>query len=59
MYEQLLSKDIAISALILFGVLFGLIYLMAIYAKLKRRRKKPAIEYGITDFMRQIRSGKV
>jgi hypothetical protein len=48
MYRDFLYSDITLAVLIPFCI--G----MAIIAKVKRRRKRRAIEYGIKDFMRQI-----
>jgi hypothetical protein len=56
MYNQIASRDIALTLLILFTSLFAWILVMNILTKLKRRRKRRAIEYGIKDFMRQVRS---
>ena len=55
MYDQLAYRDIAVALLILFSSLFALMFVMNILTKLKRRRKRRAIEYGIKDFMRQVR----
>ena len=56
MYNEIASGDIALTLLILFTSLIEWILVMNILTKLKRRRKRRAIEYGIKDFMRQVRS---
>jgi hypothetical protein len=56
MYDQIASRDIALTLLILFISLFAWILVMNILTKLKRRRKRRAIEYSSKDFMRQVRS---
>ena len=55
MYDQIASRDIALTLLILFTSLFVWILVMKILTNVKRRRKRRAIEYGIKDFMRQVR----
>jgi len=55
MSDQLAYRDIALTVLILFCSLFAFIFVMNTFTKLKRRRKRRAIEYGIKDFMRQVR----
>jgi predicted permease len=55
MYDEIASKDIALTLLILFASLFTWILVMKILTRVKRRRKRRAIEYGIKDFMRQVR----
>ena len=54
MYREVLYREITLAVLIPFCLLIVLIVGMAIIAKVKRRRKRLAIEYGIKDFMRQI-----
>jgi len=54
MYRDILYRDITLAVLIPICLLIVLIVGMAIIAKVKRRRKRLAIEYGIKDFMRQI-----
>jgi hypothetical protein len=54
MYREILYSDITLAVLIPFCILIVLIVGMAVIAKVKRRRKMLAIEYGIKDFMRQI-----
>jgi len=54
MYRDFLYSDITLAVLIPFCILIVLIVGMAVIAKVKRRRKMLAIEYGIKDFMRQI-----
>jgi hypothetical protein len=56
MYNEIASGDIALTLLILFTSLIAWILIMNLLTKLKRRRKRRAIEYGIKDFMRQVRS---
>jgi hypothetical protein len=56
MYDQIASRDIALTLLILFISLFAWILVMNILTKLKRRRKRRAIEYSIKDLVRQVRS---
>ena len=53
--EILLHSDIALTLLILFCILIVLMVGMASCAKLKRLRKRRAIEYGIKDFIGQVR----
>jgi hypothetical protein len=55
LYDEIVSRDIALTLLILFASLLTWILVMKILIKVKRRRKRPAIEYGIKDFMRQVR----
>ena len=54
MYRDFLYSDITLAVLIPFCILIVLKVGMAIIAKVKRQRKRPLIEYGINDFMRQI-----
>ena len=54
MYREFLYRDITLTVLIPFCILIVLIVGMAVIAKVKRRQKRLAIEYGIKDFMRQI-----
>ena len=54
MYREILYSDISLAVLIPFCILNVSIVGMAIIAKVKRRRKRRAIEYGIKDFLRQI-----
>jgi hypothetical protein len=53
--EILLHSDIALTLLVLFCILIVLMVGMASCAKLKRLRKGRAIEYGIKDFIGQVR----
>jgi hypothetical protein len=55
MYDQLAPRDIVITLLILFSSLSAFVLVRKILTNLKRRRKRRAIEYGIKDFMRQVR----
>jgi len=60
MYDQLLPTDFALSLLILFSFLLALVFVMKILTKkflrkVKRRRNRRAIEYGIKDLMRHVR----
>jgi hypothetical protein len=60
MYDQLLPTDFALSLLILFSFLSALVFVMKILTKkflrkVKRRRNRRAIEYGIKDLMRHVR----
>ena len=54
MYRDFLYSDITLAVLIPFCILIVLKVGMTIIAKVKRERKRRAIEYGIKDFMRQI-----
>ena len=54
MYGDILYRDITLAVLIPFCILIVLIVGLAVIAKVKRQRKRLAIEYGIKDFMRQI-----
>ena len=54
MYREILYSDITLAVLIPFCILVVLIVGLAVIAKVKRQRKRLAIEYGIKDFMRQI-----
>ena len=54
MYRDFLYRDITLAVLIPLCILIVLIVGMAVIAKVKRRRKRRAIECGIKDFMRQI-----
>ena len=56
MYNEIASGDIALTLLILFTSLVAWILVMNILTKLKRRRKRRAIAYGIKDFMSKVRS---
>ena len=55
MYDEIGLRDIGLILLILFTCLFAWILVMKVLTKLKRRRKRQAIEYGVKDFMRQVR----
>ena len=55
MYDQLLPTDFALSLIILFSFLAALVFVMKILTKVKRRRNRRAIEYGIKDLMRHVR----
>jgi hypothetical protein len=54
MYRDFLYSDITLAVLIPFCILIVLIVGTTIIAKVKRRRKRRLIEYGIKDLMRQI-----
>ena len=54
-YDQLVPRDIVLTLLILLSSLFVWALVMKFLTRLKRRRKHRAIEYGIKDFMRQVR----
>jgi nitrate/nitrite transporter NarK len=55
MYDEIASRDIVLTLLILFTSFFAWFLVMNIFTKIKRRRKRRAIEYGIKDFMRRVR----
>ena len=54
MYREILYSDITLAVLIPFCILIVLKVGMAIIAKVKLRRKRRLIEYGIKDYVRQI-----